>query len=153
MFSGLIYRLKYILLGLAAATIASGCAILGGASLLALFHKLQYGTGGVVPVTHSIMAFVFLTGIIMVMAALPAFPAAIAAEFLKIRHWAFYIFGGAVLSFVVTSGLQKFQATADFLFFIFAGMLGGAVYWRVAGRNAGNWQGLEAEPEENGPEE
>jgi hypothetical protein len=139
----LLSRLKMITFGYVAAAFATGAAILGGASLLALAQKLFFGTGGVAPVTNSLMALVFLTAIIAVIAALPALGMALCAEIFKLRHWSVYVLGGMALTFAASRGLSTFQGTADFLFFLAAGMLGGAVYWRIAGRHAGSWEILD----------
>jgi hypothetical protein len=79
--SNLLSRLKMITFGYVAAAFATGAAILDGASLLALAQKLFFGTGGVAPVTNSLLALVFLTAIIAVIAALPALGLALCAEF------------------------------------------------------------------------
>ena len=142
-FAGLLSRINMMALGYVAAAFATGAAILGGASLLALAQKLVYDTGGVTTVTNSLMALVFLTGIIAVIAALPALGLAVCAELFKLRHWSIYVLGGMALTFAASRGLSTFQGTADFLFFLAAGMLGGAVYWRVAGRHAGDWRAPE----------
>jgi hypothetical protein len=139
----LLSRLKMITFGYVAAAFATGAAILGGASLLALAQKLFFGTGGVAPVTNSLLALVFLTAIIAVIAALPALGLALCAEIFKLRHWSVYVLGGMALTFAASRGLSTFQGTADFLFFLAAGMLGGAVYWRIAGRHAGGWEILD----------
>ena len=138
-FSKLLARFKFIAFGYVMAAFAAGAAILGGASLLAVSHILTEKGGGVAPVSNSFVALFFLTAIISLAAALPAFILAVIAEIMKIRHWSAYVVGGAALTFVTSRGLHAFQGTADFLFFIAAGMLAGAVYWRIAGRNAGGW--------------
>ncbi len=147
-FPKLLKRFKYIAFGYLMAAFAAGAAILGGASLLALTHILTDRGGGVAPISNSFVALFFLTIILVLSVALPAFILAIISELMKIRHWSVYVVGGAGLAFVASRGLHAFQGTADFLFFIAAGMLAGAVYWRVAGRNAGVWSDVE-EFEEN----
>ena len=132
-------RLRRILLGYVVAAFASGACVLGGATLLALIQRTMQGSGEFVPITHSLMALIFLSGMIMVLGALPALAIGLVAEFLKIRHWLYYIFGGVLTCFVMWRGLP-FQTTGDFQFFVFAGAFGGAVYWRIAGRKAGDWR-------------
>ena len=63
---------------------------------------------------------------------------------MKIRHWLYYVLGGMLICLVMWRGLP-FQGTGDFQFFLFAGALGGAVYWRIAGRKAGDWAGAPIE--------
>lgn len=132
----LLLRLRRILLGYMVAAFATGACVLGGASILAFVQKSMTGSGELAPLTHSLASLVFLWILLMVLGALPALAVGLIAEAMKIRHWLYYVMGGALICLVMWRGLP-FQGTGDFQFFLFAGALGGAVYWRIAGRHAG----------------
>lgn len=131
-------RLCRILLGYCVAAFASGACVLGGATVLAFVQKSMTGAGELAPFTHSLVSLVFLSVMLMLLGALPALAVGLIAESLKIRHWLYYVLGGMLICLVMWRGLP-FQGTGDFQFFLFAGALGGAVYWRIAGRKAGEW--------------
>ncbi len=131
-------RLSRILVGYCVAAFASGACVLGGASVLAVVQKSMTGTGELAPLTHSAVSLVFLSVMLMFLGALPALAVGLIAESMKIRHWLYYVLGGMLICLVMWRGLP-FQGTGDFQFFLFAGALGGAVYWRIAGRKAGDW--------------
>ena len=131
-------RLGRILIGYCVSAFASGACVLGGASILALVQKAMTGGGELAPLTHSAVSLVFLSIMLMVLGALPALAVGLIAESMKIRHWLYYVLGGMLICLVMWRGLP-FQGTGDFQFFLFAGALGGAVYWRIAGRKAGDW--------------
>ncbi len=131
-------RLSRILIGYCVAAFASGACVLGGASMLAFVQKAMTGAGELAPLNHSAVSLVFLSVLLMVLGALPALAVGLIAESMKIRHWLYYVLGGMLICLVMWRGLP-FQGTGDFQFFLFAGALGGAVYWRIAGRKAGDW--------------
>lgn len=131
-------RLSRILLGYCVAAFASGACVLGGATVLAFVQKSMTGTGELAPFSHSLVSLVLLSVMLMFLGALPALAVGLIAESLKIRHWLYYVLGGVLICMVMWRGLP-FQGTGDFQFFLFAGALGGAVYWRIAGRKAGEW--------------
>lgn len=141
-------RLSRILVGYCVAAFASGACVLGGASVLAFVQKAMTGAGELAPLTHSAVSLVFLSVLLMVLGALPALAVGLIAESMKIRHWLYYVLGGMLICLVMWRGLP-FQGTGDFQFFLFAGALGGAVYWRIAGRKAGDWAepAIEEQPE------
>lgn len=143
-----LHRLSRILIGYCVAAFASGACVLGGASVLAFVQKAMTGTGELAPLTHSAVSLVFLSILLMILGALPALAVGLIAESMKIRHWLYYVMGGMLICMVMWRGLP-FQGTGDFQFFLFAGALGGAVYWRIAGRKAGDWAEapLDEEPE------
>ncbi len=131
-------RLSRILVGYCVAAFASGACVLGGASVLALVQRAMTGGGELAPLTHSAVSLIFLSVMLMVLGALPALAVGLIAESMRIRHWLYYVLGGMLICLVMWRGLP-FQGTGDFQFFLFAGALGGAVYWRIAGRKAGDW--------------
>ncbi len=131
-------RLTRIVIGYCVSAFASGACVLGGASILAVVQRAMTGSGELAPLTHSAVSLVFLSIMLMILGALPALAVGLIAESLKIRHWLYYVLGGMLICMVMWRGLP-FQGTGDFQFFLFAGALGGAVYWRIAGRKAGEW--------------
>lgn len=141
-------RLRRILIGYMVAAFATGACVLGGATILAFVQKTMTGAGELAPFTHSVVSLVFLSVLLMVLGALPALAVGLIAEAMKIRHWLYYVLGGMLICLVMWRGLP-FQGTGDFQFFLFAGALGGAVYWRIAGRKAGDWANAEDEEEIN----
>jgi len=90
------------------------------------------------PVSHSIMALIFLSVLLTALGLLPTIAMGLVAEFLKLRHWSYYVMSGCLICFVMWRGLP-FQATGDFQFFLLAGALGGGMYWRIADRHADKW--------------
>ena len=137
-----LHRLSRILIGYCVAAFATGACVLGGASVLAFVQKTMTGAGELAPLTHSAVSLVFLSVLLMILGALPALAVGLIAESMKIRHWLYYVLGGMLICMVMWRGLP-FQGTGDFQFFLFAGALGGAVYWRIAGRKAGDWADAE----------
>ncbi|MEM1200308.1 MAG: hypothetical protein AAGI06_13470 [Pseudomonadota bacterium] len=144
-------RLRRILIGYMVAAFATGACVLGGATILAFVQKTMTGSGELAPFTHSVVSLVFLSVLLMVLGALPALAVGLIAEAMRIRHWLYYVLGGMLICLVMWRGLP-FQGTGDFQFFLFAGALGGAVYWRIAGRKAGDWANAEDEEELNDEE-
>ena len=145
-------RLRRILIGYMVAAFATGACVLGGATILAFVQKTMTGSGELAPFTHSVVSLLFLSVLLMVLGALPALAVGLIAEAMKIRHWLYYVLGGMLICLVMWRGLP-FQGTGDFQFFLFAGALGGAVYWRIAGRKAGDWANAENDEEEPDEEE
>ncbi|MEM8686805.1 MAG: hypothetical protein AAGF81_05730 [Pseudomonadota bacterium] len=145
-------RLRRILIGYVVAAFATGACVLGGATILALVQKTMTGSGELAPLTHSVVSLLFLTVLLMILGALPALAVGLIAEAMKIRHWLYYVLGGMLVCLVMWRGLP-FQGTGDFQFFLFAGALGGAVYWRIAGRKAGDWANVENEEEPDAEED
>ena len=139
-------RLRRILIGYMVAAFATGACVLGGATILAFVQKSMTGAGELAPFTHSVISLLFLSVLLMILGALPALAVGLIAEAMKIRHWLYYVLGGMLICLVMWRGLP-FQGTGDFQFFLFAGALGGAVYWRIAGRKAGDWANAENEEE------
>ncbi len=145
-------RLRRILIGYMVAAFATGACVLGGATILAFVQKTMTGSGELAPFTHSVVSLLFLSVLLMVLGALPALAVGLIAEAMKIRHWLYYVLGGMLICLVMWRGLP-FQGTGDFQFFLFAGALGGAVYWRIAGRKAGDWANAENEEEPDAAED
>jgi hypothetical protein len=93
-----------------------------------------------------IYAIVFVSGTFFAYQAfVPAFVAIMAAEFLRLRDWLYFALGGgAVAAGAVFFGWERvdFPAGPDMLpisIAIACGMVGGLVYWLVAGRQSGCW--------------
>jgi hypothetical protein len=82
----------------------------------------------------------FWTAIFFYLSALPILAGALIAEAFSIRSALFYAIeggiGGALYGIGFLAGIQNaIQSSAA------AGIMGGLVYWLVAGRNAGAWRG------------
>jgi hypothetical protein len=91
------------------------------------------------------LAFVFVSALAFV----PALVAVVVAETWSFRSILYYAIAGAVVGFVGYAGLVNFDldrigATSYFRremeIMIGAGIVGGLVYWLIAGRNAGVWR-------------
>lgn len=91
------------------------------------------------------LAFVFVSALAFV----PALVAVVVAETWSFRSILYYAIAGAVVGFVGYAGLVNFDldrigATSYFRremeIMIGAGIVGGLVYWLIAGRNAGAWR-------------
>jgi hypothetical protein len=90
-------------------------------------------------------AFVFVSAF----AFMPALAAVVIAEMWAFRSLLYYAVAGAITGFFGYGGLIHFEFDrigADSFFrremeiMIGAGIVGGVVYWLIAGRNAGWWQ-------------
>lgn len=84
-------------------------------------------------------------------AFVPALVAIAAAEIVSARDWSFHgVAGGAVAGAVVLLMRGGLPAEDDFAFMtdpafvaalVASGVVGGLVYWAIAGRSSGAWQG------------
>jgi hypothetical protein len=141
----LIGRLFVILFGFLAACLAAGMIVVG-AVLFPEFSDL--GTGPVDPGALNIVlgfGFIFVSGF----ALLPAMILVAITEAFYIRGALTYAVGGGLVGLACYLGLVPFDpATLRFEGIVQrhleimtgAGIVGGLVYWMVAGRNAGAWR-------------
>ena len=103
--------------------------------------------------------FIFVSGF----ALLPALAVVVLTEALNVRSVLAYAIGGAVVGLACYLGLVPFDTDAMRFDGIVrrhlevvtgAGIVGGLVYWLVAGRNAGRWKqpraGLQPPPQAQG---
>jgi Na+(H+)/acetate symporter ActP len=92
-----------------------------------------------------VLGILYIAAVIAYAAMMPAMFIVIFAEMRRRRTWLFYVLSGGslsalILAFVLLNPQQSRAPGADFLAItIVAGMIGGAVYWLVAGRTAGGW--------------
>jgi hypothetical protein len=141
----LIGRLFVILFGFFAASLVAGMIIVG-AVLFPEFSDL--GTGPVDPGALNIVlgfGFIFVSGF----ALLPAMIVVAITEAFYIRGALTYAVGGGLVGLACYLGLVPFDpATLRFEGIVRrhleimtgAGIVGGLVYWMIAGRNAGLWR-------------
>jgi hypothetical protein len=96
--------------------------------------------------------FIFVSGF----ALLPAVAVMVLTEALNIRSVLAYAIGGAVVGLACYLGLIPFDTTAMRFDGIVrrhlevvtgAGIVGGLVYWLIAGRNAGRWRAAFQRPQ------
>jgi hypothetical protein len=95
--------------------------------------------------------FILISGF----ALLPAAIIALITEVFSIRHILAYAVGGALAGLFCYLGFIPFD-TVNMTFngivrrhlevMVGAGILGGVVYWLIAGRNAGGWRAVSPEP-------
>ncbi len=141
----LIGRLFVILFGFIAASIAAGIVVVA-AVLFPEFSDL--GEGPVDPGVLDVMlgfGFIFVSGF----ALIPAMLVAAVTEAFCVRGALTYAVGGGLIGLACYLGLVPFDP--DTLRFegivrrhleimTGAGIIGGLVYWMIAGRNAGAWR-------------
>lgn len=151
-------RFAVIILGYAVAAFA----------VSAFLHLLTLGAAGFTPqgehlvVTSSVVVSVIVVALFTAyFAFIPSLPVVLAAEMLGRRDWLFYALGGIAVAAAalgmlwlasepISGELSLSEDTAQidpalsdpgFLMFVAAGgIVGGIVYWLVAGRLAGNWR-------------
>ncbi|QDL99754.1 hypothetical protein FLL57_21660 [Rhodopseudomonas palustris] len=141
----LLFRLFVIAIGFLFASIAGGLVVVG----MLLFPELsQIADGPIDPDALNIMmgfGFIFVSGF----ALLPALVVVLITEAFSIRSALAYAIGGALVGVACYLGLVPFDpATLHFDGIIRrhleimtgAGIVGGMVYWLIAGRNAGAWR-------------
>ena len=141
----LIGRLFVILLGFLAACLVAGMIVVG-AVLFPEFSDL--GNGPVDPSALNIVlgfGFIFVSGF----ALLPALIVVAITEAFYIRGALTYAVGGALVGLACYLGLVPFDTeTLRFEGIVRrhleimtgAGIVAGAIYWMIAGRNAGAWR-------------
>lgn len=139
----MIVRLFVILLGFAAASLAASLVIVM-AALYPEWSDLQLGYAerdwiGV----FTLVGFVFVSGF----ALIPALVVIVLSEAFAIRAVTFFAAAGALIGALVIAGLgglHPAQLAVDSFsrreleLMIGAGIVGGLVYWIIAGRSAGN---------------
>jgi hypothetical protein len=141
----LIGRLFVILFGFLAASLVAGIIVVG-AVLFPEFSNL--GTGPIDPNAFNIVlgfGFIFISGFALV----PAMVVVAITEAFYVRGALTYAVGGGLVGLACYLGLTPFDTTT-FRFegivrrhleiMTGAGTLAGAVYWMIAGRNAGAWR-------------
>jgi len=141
----LIGRLFVIFFAFLAACLAAGMIVVGAV----LFPELSdLGSGGVDQGALNIVlgfGFIFVSGF----ALLPAMIVALVTEAFHIRGALTYAIGGGLVGLACYLGLVPFDTeTLRFEGIVRrhieimtgAGIVGGLVYWMIAGRNAGGWR-------------
>jgi len=141
----LIGRLFVIFFAFLAACLAAGMIVVGAV----LFPELSdLGSGGVDQGALNIVlgfGFIFVSGF----ALLPAMIVALVTEAFSIRGALTYAIGGGLVGLACYLGLVPFDTeTLRFEGIVRrhleimtgAGIVGGLVYWMIAGRNAGGWR-------------
>ncbi len=141
----LIRRLFVIFFAFLAACLAAGMIVVGAV----LFPELSdLGSGGVDQGALNIVlgfGFIFVSGF----ALLPAMIVALVTEAFSIRGALTYAIGGGLVGLACYLGLVPFDTeTLRFEGIVRrhleimtgAGIVGGLVYWMIAGRNAGGWR-------------
>ena len=144
-YMALIGRLFVILFGFFAACLVAGMVVVGAV----LFPALSdFADGPIDPNALNIVlgfGFIFVSGF----ALLPAMVVAATTEAFSIRGALTYAVGGAVIGLACYLGMVPFDTeTLRFEGIVRrhleimtgAGIVGGVVYWMIAGRNAGAWR-------------
>jgi hypothetical protein len=147
----LIGRLFVILFGFLAACLVAGMIVVGAV----LYPEVSdFGTGPIDPDAINVVlgfGFIFVSGF----ALLPAMIVAAITEAFSVRAALAYAVGGAVIGLACYLGLVPFDPeTLRFEGIVRrhleimtgAGIVGGVVYWMIAGRNAGAWRELRRPP-------
>jgi hypothetical protein len=141
----LIGRLFAILFGFLAACLVAGMIVVGAV----LYPEFSdFGSAPIDPDALNVVlgfGFIFVSGF----ALLPAMIVAAITEAFSIRSALAYAVGGAVIGLACYLGLVPFDPeTLRFEGIVRrhleimtgAGIVGGVVYWMIAGRNAGAWR-------------
>ncbi|TAK46850.1 MAG: hypothetical protein EPO23_14450 [Xanthobacteraceae bacterium] len=147
----LIGRMFVVLAGFIAASFAASLVVVL-AALYPQWSDLQLGPmeGDWIGVAATI-GFVFVSGF----ALMPALAVIALAETFSIRALTFYAAAGALTGVAVIAGLGGFDPAAlaidsfsrrELEIMIGAGIIGGAVYWLIAGRRSGAWREKPATP-------
>jgi hypothetical protein len=141
----LIGRLFVILFGFLAACLVAGMIVVG-----AVLYP-EFSDFGSTPIDPDALNVVLCFGFIFVsgFALLPAMIVAAITEAFSIRGALAYAVGGAIIGLACYLGLVPFDPeTLRFEGIVRrhleimtgAGIVGGVVYWMIAGRNAGSWR-------------
>jgi hypothetical protein len=144
--AALLGQLLRIVLGYLAACAAA--ALFATVAVLMNAPALGSTTGADVLLQFLLLGWLGTTLIALAAAFVPAVLVAVVAEALKLRSPILYVAAGAVIA--LAPPLLEQAAPADgqsvrFAFdfaalFLACGLVGGFVYWMVAGRHAGRWQ-------------
>ena len=142
----LIFRILMVLFALWVAVMAAGVTIAIG------MFVPEWGMMETDPMDRAIFFVVafFATSFAGAAALLPAFLAVIVAEAFKFRSFLYYGTAGAVIGLLGYFGSNissRLEDTTDITpvahsleLVAAAGIIGGLVYWLLAGRNAGRWR-------------
>ena len=142
-------RFAIILIGYLAAALAASAFI----NLIAIG---LVGTDEAPAVALRSIAFTipFIALFIAYYGFIPALGAILLAEIIGARDWLFHSLAGAAVALVVIALLWRDSGSGDILgdprvamAVIGSGLVGGLVYWLVAGRTAGNWRRDPISPE------
>lgn len=144
-----IIRFAVIVLGLSCAWVAASAfvhlLVLGDAAL-AVGDANDLATG------RELLTIMFGAFIIGRLSLWPALAVALAFEFFGRRDWLSFALAGAavavaalVLSGVHRSGLDQPRVAATV---VASGLVGGIVYWAIAGRSSGRWLNRLTAPEQ-----
>ncbi len=143
----LIGRIIVVLIALMLAIVAAGVALAIG---IVWPDWAGIDSDPVERVQFYIIAF-FATSYVGAVAMLPAFLLIVLAEAARLRSFLYYGVGGALIGLVSYFGSNvstRLENTTDIApvghsleLVAAAGIIGGLVYWLIAGRNAGVWRG------------
>jgi hypothetical protein len=151
----LIFRLAVILLGYIGASLAASAFI----NILAL-GALGAEPSDPVATASLVFTIPFTALFVAYYAFFPAVVAIFVTEFLGKRDWLTHALGGGAAALVVVGALlangnfwlgrfetddfeaywPPFEEPRTALLLLGAGLIGGIVYWLIAGRSAGSWQ-------------
>lgn len=135
------------------------CAALAASGFI---HLMFLGAAGFQPeeapvlLTGSIFSVPFVALFVAYFALLPTAPVILVGEILGRRDWLFYALGGTFVGLAISvlfwrAGLPSGDGEAPavtetygepgfFALLVATGVVGGLVYWLVAGRQAGSWR-------------
>ena len=108
-----------------------------------VFAALGFGDDGAYLDRYLMETIVLVAGVSATaggLAAVPALVAIVIAELLSLRSVLFYLLAGAAIGLAAELAARAPEAglaTADLQLFIASGVVGGFVYWAVAGHGAG----------------
>ncbi len=141
----LIGRLLLILLGCIAAALAAGLVV-AVAAVFPAWSDLVLGE-----MDHGMIGLMFGFGVIFFsgFAFLPWLLLVVVGESFAIRSALYYAAGGALVTALIYLNLQQWETLAlsvngfarrELEIAAAAGIVGGFVYWAIAGRSAGRWR-------------
>lgn len=141
----LVVRATAILFGFVLASIAAGFVVTL-AVLLPEWSELPLG-----PIENGMLGIMLTFGVVFLSASalLPALIVVVLGESFSIRSVLFYAVAGAVVGLVTYVGMGRIEPESWTIGGLFrrelevmtaAGIVGGWVYWAIAGRNAGAWR-------------
>jgi hypothetical protein len=144
--AALLGQLLRIVLGYLAACAAA--ALFATVAVLMNAPALGSTTGADVLLQFLLLGWLGTTLIALAAAFVPAVLVAVVAEALKLRSPILYVAAGAVIALAPPLLEQAAPADGQSVLFAFdfaalflaCGLVGGFVYWMVAGRHAGRWQ-------------
>ncbi|MES2751871.1 MAG: hypothetical protein V4661_10925 [Pseudomonadota bacterium] len=145
-------RLFAIFFGFLIACFAAGAVV-----VFALFFPEMTDLRSLDSIDQGAINLVLGFGFILIsgFALLPALAAVLITEAFSIRHILAYAAAGGIAGLCCYLGFIPFDTVAmtfdgivrrHLEIMVGAGILGGVVYWLIAGRNAGGWRGQPAAP-------